>query len=187
VWLSVLPLRSAVALPEPASCRIVRFSDIGWTDVTAITGLASHLVRRLGYEPQVTVLSVPVTFASLKNKDIDVFLGNWMPAMEADIRLYVADGSVEVVGANLTGAMIMRKREQLDRSDDALCLDDADCAEDERAVIVAPTSLSLQALIDLRRRTGHPVLLAEGEQVLGGCGETEIIGALAARGPGTAA
>jgi glycine betaine/proline transport system substrate-binding protein len=82
----------------------VRFSDIGWTDVTATTGLASHLVRRLGYEPQVTVLSVPVTFASLKNKDIDVFLGNWMPAMEADIRPYVADGSVEVVGANLTGA-----------------------------------------------------------------------------------
>jgi len=82
----------------------VRFSDIGWTDVTATTGLASHLARRLGYEPQVTVLSVPVTFASLKNKDIDVFLGNWMPAMEADIRPYVADGSVEVVGANLTGA-----------------------------------------------------------------------------------
>jgi choline ABC transporter permease protein len=94
----------ADAGPEPASCRIVRFSDIGWTDVTATTGLASHLVRRLGYEPQVTVLSVPVTFASLKNKDIDVFLGNWMPAMEADIRPYVADGSVEVVGANLTGA-----------------------------------------------------------------------------------
>ncbi|MGH8197286.1 MAG: choline ABC transporter permease subunit [Steroidobacteraceae bacterium] len=89
---------------EPATCRIVRFSDIGWTDVTATTGLASHLVRRLGYEPQVTVLSVPVTFASLKNRDIDVFLGNWMPAMAADIRPYLADGSVEVVGANLTGA-----------------------------------------------------------------------------------
>jgi hypothetical protein len=56
--------------------------------------------------------------------------------------------------------------------------DDADCAEDERAVIVAPTSLSLQRLIRLRRRTGHPVLLAEGGQVLGVCGETEIIGAL---------
>ena len=82
----------------------MRFSDIGWTDVTATTGLASHLVRKLGYEPDVTVLSVPVTFASLKNQDIDVFLGNWMPAMEADIRPYVADGSVEVVGANLTGA-----------------------------------------------------------------------------------
>ncbi len=82
----------------------MRFSDIGWTDVTATTGLASRLLRNLGYQPRVTVLSVPVTFASLKNNDIDVFLGNWMPAMEADIRPYVDDGSVEVVGANLTGA-----------------------------------------------------------------------------------
>jgi glycine betaine/proline transport system ATP-binding protein len=113
----------------------------------------------------------------------------------------------------LTGAMIMRRREQMVLADGAFCLDDsrryqlkldsrhgpvelqlngqphplrivgedAVCAEDERAVIVAPASLSLQSLIDLRRRTGHPVLLAEGGQVLGVCGETEIIGALAAR------
>ena len=94
----------ADAVPEPASCRTVRFSDIGWTDVTATTGMASHLLRNLGYMPAVTVLSVPVTYASLKNKDIDVFLGNWMPSMEGDSRAYFADGSVDVVGANLTGA-----------------------------------------------------------------------------------
>jgi glycine betaine/proline transport system substrate-binding protein len=47
---------------------------------------------------------VPVTYASMKNKDIDVFLGNWMPSMEADRRSYVADGSVEVIRPNLTGA-----------------------------------------------------------------------------------
>ena len=95
---------AARAAAEPESCRVVRFSDIGWTDVTATTGLASHLVRLLGYEPRVTVLSVPVTFASLKNRDIDVFLGNWMPAMAADLAPYQAEGSVEVVGANLNGA-----------------------------------------------------------------------------------
>ena len=48
--------------------------------------------------------------------------------------------------------------------------DDEACGEDERAVIVAPASISLQALIHLRRRTGHPVLLADGGQVLGVCG-----------------
>ena len=95
---------TARAATEPESCRVVRFSDIGWTDVTATTGLASHLVRLLGYEPRVTVLSVPVTFASLENRDIDVFLGNWMPAMAADLAPYQAEGSVEVVGANLNGA-----------------------------------------------------------------------------------
>jgi glycine betaine/proline transport system substrate-binding protein len=101
--LALLPF-AATAATEPASCRIVRFSDIGWTDVTATTGLASHLVRLLGYQPKVTVLSVPVTFASIKNGDIDVFLGNWMPAQAADLRPYQDDGSVEVVGANLEGA-----------------------------------------------------------------------------------
>jgi glycine betaine/proline transport system substrate-binding protein len=101
--LAALPVLARAA-GDPESCRSVRFSDIGWTDVTATTGLASHLVRLLGYEPKVTVLSVPVTYASLKNRDIDVFLGNWMPAMAADRAPYEEDGSVEVVGANLEGA-----------------------------------------------------------------------------------
>jgi glycine betaine/proline transport system substrate-binding protein len=82
----------------------VRFSDVGWTDVTSTTALATQLLRSIGYTPSVTVLSVPVTFASLKNKDIDVFLGNWMPAETADRAPYDADGSVVVVGPNLFGA-----------------------------------------------------------------------------------
>jgi glycine betaine/proline transport system substrate-binding protein len=86
------------------ACRSVRLSDIGWTDVTATTALFSELLRDLGYRPEVTVLSVPVTYASMKNKDIDVFLGNWMPSQEGDRNAYVADGSVDVLGANLTGA-----------------------------------------------------------------------------------
>jgi glycine betaine/proline transport system substrate-binding protein len=89
---------------DPPSCKVVRISDIGWTDVTATTALFSSLVRELGYEPQVTVLSVPVTYASMKNKDIDVFLGNWMPSMEGDRKAYVEDHSIDVIGANLTGA-----------------------------------------------------------------------------------
>jgi glycine betaine/proline transport system substrate-binding protein len=108
VLLTAVPVRSfatggETAL-EPKSCQTVRFADIGWTDVAATTGLASHLLRKLGYQPQVTVLSIPVTYASMKNKDIDVFLGNWMPAQEADSRAYLAEGSVEILGANLTGA-----------------------------------------------------------------------------------
>jgi glycine betaine/proline transport system substrate-binding protein len=89
---------------DGASCRTVRLSDVGWTDVTATTAIFSVLLRDLGYQPQVTVLSVPVTFASMKNKDIDVFLGNWMPTQEGDRKAFDADGSIEVIGANLTGA-----------------------------------------------------------------------------------
>src|SRR5487761_2452955 len=95
---------AARAATDPSSCRTVRFSDVGWTDVTSTTAIASELLRELGYTPTVTVLSVPVTFASLHNKDIDVFLGNWMPAEEADRHKYIEDGSVVVIRANLTGA-----------------------------------------------------------------------------------
>jgi glycine betaine/proline transport system substrate-binding protein len=89
---------------DPESCRTVRFSDVGWTDVSATTALVTELLRAIGYAPTTTVLSVPVTFASLQNKDIDVFLGNWMPAQEADRSKYLENGSIEVIGANLTGA-----------------------------------------------------------------------------------
>jgi glycine betaine/proline transport system substrate-binding protein len=89
---------------DPPACQTVRFSDVGWTDVTATTALTAELLRDIGYTPTVTVLSVPVTFASLQNKDIDVFLGNWMPTQEADRRPYQDNGSVVVVGPNLVGA-----------------------------------------------------------------------------------
>jgi glycine betaine/proline transport system substrate-binding protein len=101
---SLAPADSTGSNGEPSTCQTVRFSDVGWTDVTSTTALVSQLLRSIGYSPTITVLSVPVTFASLQNRDIDVFLGNWMPAQEADRSRYVQDGSVVVIGANLTGA-----------------------------------------------------------------------------------
>lgn len=89
---------------DPESCKAVVFSDVGWTDITATTASASVVLEGLGYEPETQLLSVPVTYASLKNKDVDVFLGNWMPTMEGDIAKYRDEGSVEVLGANLEGA-----------------------------------------------------------------------------------
>jgi glycine betaine/proline transport system substrate-binding protein len=104
--LAALLLASAAAVAaEPDSCKAVRFADVGWTDITATTALTSRVLEGLGYEPSNQVLAVPVTYASLKNKDIDVFLGNWMPTMEADLKPYVEDKSVEVIEpANLEGA-----------------------------------------------------------------------------------
>jgi glycine betaine/proline transport system substrate-binding protein len=89
---------------DPAECANVRLSDIGWTDVTSTTALFASVLESLGYRPQIIVLSVPVTFASMRNKDIDVFLGNWMPSQDNDIKPFLADGTVEVVRANLEGA-----------------------------------------------------------------------------------
>ncbi|ATN35139.1 glycine/betaine ABC transporter substrate-binding protein [Rhizobium sp. ACO-34A] len=89
---------------EAESCKAVRFSDVGWTDITATTATATVVLKALGYEPTTTVLSVPVTYQSLKNKDIDVFLGNWMPTQENDVRPFLDDKSVESFGPNLEGA-----------------------------------------------------------------------------------
>ncbi len=95
---------AAHAATEPASCKTVRFSDVGWTDITATTAATSVVLKALGYKPDAKLISVPITYASMKNKDIDVFLGNWMPTMESNIKPYQEDGSVEVVGVNLEGA-----------------------------------------------------------------------------------
>ena len=89
---------------EPAACKNVRFADVGWTDITVTTAVTSKILNSLGYTTKTNLISVPVTYKSLENKDIDVFLGNWMPTMEADITPYRDNGSVETVRANLEGA-----------------------------------------------------------------------------------
>src|SRR5579871_6496728 len=86
---------------DSESCKTVKFSDVGWTDITSTTSITAEILKGLGYTPKVTVLSVPVTYASMKNKDIDVFLGNWEPSMENDRKPYVEDKSVVVKDPNL--------------------------------------------------------------------------------------
>ena len=100
---ATLPATAAVAA-DPDNCRGIRMSDPGWTDISATTGLTSTVLKALGYEPEVTVLSVPFTFASLASDDLDVFLGYWHPSMAADLRPYDEAGTVDTVRANLTGA-----------------------------------------------------------------------------------
>ena len=90
--------------PALADCGTVRFSDVGWTDITATTAVATTILNALGYQTETLVLSVPVTYTSMANGDIDVFLGNWMPTMEADIAPYRDAGTVDTVRRNLAGA-----------------------------------------------------------------------------------
>ncbi|MGY6536122.1 MAG: choline ABC transporter substrate-binding protein [Pararhodobacter sp.] len=92
------------AAPAQANCDTVRFSDVGWTDITATTALTTTVLEALGYGTETLVLSIPVTLASMANNDIDVFLGNWMPTMEADIAPYREAGTIDTVARNLTGA-----------------------------------------------------------------------------------
>ena len=94
----------AHAASDPPSCKTVHLADVGWTDVTATTGMLARVLRGLGYDPEVRVLSIPVTFNGMARKDIDVFLGNWIPAQDSAIKPYLDDGSIERVRINLGNA-----------------------------------------------------------------------------------
>jgi glycine betaine/proline transport system substrate-binding protein len=93
----------AAAGPALADCSTVTFSDVGWTDITSTTAATSVVLKALGYDTDIKVLSVPVTYISLAQGDVDVFLGNWMPSMEGDIAPYRDAGTVDTVRANLNG------------------------------------------------------------------------------------
>ena len=108
-FLKAKTLTAAIALTISGAalandCKTVRFSDVGWTDITATTAVTSEIVKGLGYSPKTQLLSVPVTYTSLASGELDVFLGNWMPTMEGDIAKYREAGTVETVRANLEGA-----------------------------------------------------------------------------------
>lgn len=100
--LSTLALLATPALAQDA-CTSVSLSDVGWTDITATTSAAKQVLEALGYEVDVQVLSVPVTFEALSQGDLDVFLGNWMPSQTTAIQPYLDDGSIETLGVNLEG------------------------------------------------------------------------------------
>ncbi|MFO2462132.1 choline ABC transporter substrate-binding protein [Pseudomonas sp. 15FMM2] len=90
---------------EPEQCKTVNFSDVGWTDITVTTATTSVVLEALGYKTKTTMISVPVTYKSLADgKNMDVFLGNWMPTMENDIKAYRDAGTVDTVRANLENA-----------------------------------------------------------------------------------
>src|SRR5688572_2243331 len=95
---------SAALAADGEACKTVRMSDVGWTDNTAINGLFSNVLKGLGYEPKIDLLALPITLEGMKNKDLDVFLDNWMPSQKSEVTPFLEDKSVESIGANLEGA-----------------------------------------------------------------------------------
>ncbi|MGR5296476.1 choline ABC transporter substrate-binding protein [Vibrio mediterranei] len=102
--LSALALSSLAMNAYANQCETVRFADVGWTDITATTAVTTELLKGMGYKTKTDLLSVPVTYSSMANGDIDIFLGNWMPTMEGDIAKYREAKTVETVRVNLEGA-----------------------------------------------------------------------------------
>jgi glycine betaine/proline transport system substrate-binding protein len=90
---------------EPAMCQSPRFSDIGWTDITLTTAMTAGILETLGYTPKISLLSTDVTYEEMRNKQIDIFLGTWIPGLQSASQPYRDKGAIETVRTNLTGAM----------------------------------------------------------------------------------
>ncbi|WP_322023760.1 choline ABC transporter substrate-binding protein [Burkholderia sp. BCC1977] len=96
---------AAQAETDAATCRNVRFADIGWTDITSTTALASTVFEGLGYKPTTTIASVPISFAGLKSKQLDISLGYWWPVQQKQLQPFLDSKSINVVEPpNLSGA-----------------------------------------------------------------------------------
>ena len=102
-YLMKLPAQASV-ISEPLSCKTVKFAVVNWTDIKATTGTAQVILKSLGYETQSKELKTSAAFEALKNKELDVFLGNWMPSMESLVKPYERERSIETVNVNLVGA-----------------------------------------------------------------------------------
>lgn len=97
-------IASASLAVEPESCATVRMAEPGWNDLALTTGTASVILQSLGYEVKSDLLGIEVIYQSLKENQLDAFLGYWDPAMQIYAAPYEADGSVERIGVNLADA-----------------------------------------------------------------------------------
>ncbi len=102
--LALLLTAGAAQAADPESCATIRLSDPGWSDITSTNGVASTLLTALGYKPDVKTLSVPIGYEAMKSGDIDVFLGNWMPAQQKFRDDLDSAKAAEILVKNLTGA-----------------------------------------------------------------------------------
>ena len=103
--LALTSIGASAQSKEDASCHTVRFVDIGWTDITSTTALASVVFEGLGYDPKITQASVPISLAGLKTKQIDVSLGYWWPVQEKAVQPFIDAKQIDKLDPpNLSGA-----------------------------------------------------------------------------------
>ena len=91
------------AWADDTSCATVKMADPGWSDIAATNAITGLLLDGMGYKAKVDTLAVPITFGGLKDGQVDVFLGNWMPAQQGFYDKFVATGDVTQLAKNLDG------------------------------------------------------------------------------------
>lgn len=170
-------LLMTAALParadEAATCGTVRFSDPGWTDITATNGVAAVLLKALGYTPDIATLSVPVGYEALKSGQTDLFLGNWMPAQQKFRDDLDAAGTIQELVRNLEGAKFTLAVNRAGADAGVADFADLDAQKDAFDGKIygiepgAPANQSIQAMIDNDDfGLGDWTLVESGEQAM---------------------
>ena len=85
------------------SCSTVKMADPGWSDIGATNAVASFLLDAMGYKAKIDSLAVPIIYGGLKDGQVDVFLGNWMPAQQGFHDQFIATKAVTQLAKNLEG------------------------------------------------------------------------------------
>lgn len=174
---AIAALLGAVALPafadDPATCGTVRYSDPGWTDITATNGVAAVVLEALGYKADIATLSVPVGYEALKGKETDIFLGNWMPAQKSFRDDLDAAGTIQELVQNLEGAKFTLAVNKAGAEAGVADFADLDAQKDAFDGKIygiepgAPANQSIQAMIDADEfGLGDWELVESGEQAM---------------------
>ncbi len=102
--MAALGFHSQAYAAEPASCATVRMADPGWSDISSTNGVAGALLKGLGYKQTVSTLAVPIIYQAISNGQLDVFLGNWMPAQTRFVEPLLKEQKMTLVRPNLEHA-----------------------------------------------------------------------------------
>lgn len=101
--IGVMALGSLAAQAADQNCSTVKMADPGWSDIAATNAIAGFLLDGMGYKAKIDTLAVPIAYGGLKDGQLDVFLGNWMPAQQGFYDKFVATGDVTQLAKNLDG------------------------------------------------------------------------------------
>lgn len=100
---SVMTACSFAVQADDSSCATVKMADPGWSDIAATNAITGLLLDGMGYKARVDTLAVPIAYGGLKDGQLDVFLGNWMPAQQGFHDKFIATGDVTQLAKNLQG------------------------------------------------------------------------------------
>jgi glycine betaine/proline transport system substrate-binding protein len=90
----------------PVQAEKLKFGVPAWPGLTVKTEVAAQILESLGYTTEQFTSSPSVILKSLENKDMDIYLGGWIPQETEMINPLAEKGSVIKVVKNLPDCMI---------------------------------------------------------------------------------